>query len=272
MFPFTYHRAASLDEARAAFEGGDDSAYLSGGQTFLPVMKSRLAAPDRLVDLRAIPEMTGISVAGDRVVIGGATTHYTVSTSAQVRLAIPSLAGLAGSIGDAQVRYVGTMGGSVANNDPAADYPSAVLALDATVHTDRRSLPADEFFVDLYETALEPGEILTRIEFPIPMSCGYAKLRNGASRFAIAGVFVVRQASGAVRVAVTGAGSNGVFRPQEIEEVLAADFSAAALADIEVSPDLLMSDMHASADYRAHLIPVLARRAVEGQGQAQVLS
>jgi carbon-monoxide dehydrogenase medium subunit len=272
MFALNYHRPHSLDEARALFDTGENSAYLAGGHTLIPVLKARLAEPDRLVDLRAIPELHGISVETDRVVIGAATTHAEVAGSPELRRAIPALAGLAGSIGDRQVRHVGTIGGSVVNNDPSADYPAAVLGLSAVIHTDRRSMPADAFFTGLYETACDPGEIVTTIEFPIPQSAGYAKLRNQASRYAIAGVFVAKAASGEVRVAVTGAGAEGVFRVGEMEAALQADFSADAIAGIAVSPDMLIEEHSVPTAYRAHLIGVLARTAIEGQGKAQTLA
>jgi carbon-monoxide dehydrogenase medium subunit len=272
MYSLTYRRPKTLGEAQSLFKEAEQAAYLSGGHTLIPTMKARLAAPDRLIDLRGIPELRGIEAADNRISIGACTTHFEVSTSPLVRSAIPALAGLAGSIGDAQVRYVGTMGGSVANNDPSADYPSGVLALGATVVTDRRRLAAGDFFTGLYETALEESEILVRIEFPVPLICGYAKLRNNASRYALAGVFVARHGDGSVRAAVTGAGSNGVFRAHEVENALTADFRPEALDRIAASSAGLMSEFHASAEYRAHLIVVLARRAVAHPGSAQIMA
>jgi len=271
MYQTTYHRPATLAEARSLASEMSEAVYMSGGHTLIPAMKSRLAAPEHVIDLRRIPEMHGISVAPHNVYIGAATPHATVAASREVRGAIPVLAGLAGSIGDRQVRHVGTIGGSVANNDPAADYPSAVLALGATVHTDRREMAADDFFTGLYETAREPDEILTGFSFPIPQVAAYAKLRNAASRYAIAGVFLARLTDGTVRVAVTGAGNDGVFRPAVIEAALSADFSPEALDGIEIDPAGLMSDIHATAEYRAHLVVVLAKRAMQNPGAAVVL-
>jgi len=204
--------------------------------------------------------------------IGGGTTHVAVSRSEAVRSTIPVLAALAGSIGDVQVRNRGTIGGSVANNDPAADYPSAVLALDATIVSDRREIAADEYFTGLYSTALEPGEIITALAFPIPLAAGYAKFRNPASRYAMAAVFVSRLSDGSVRVAVTGAGSEGVFRWAEAEAALARDFSPEALEGLALDPDALIGDMHASAAYRANLVRVMARRAVQNMGRASIFS
>ena len=268
MYQTTYHRPKSLSEAASLFAGSSDAAYLSGGHTLLPAMKARLAAPSILIDLRHIPELKGIQVTGDAVSIGGAMTHSEVSRSAEAKRAIPALAALAGSIGDAQVRHLGTIGGSVANNDPAADYPAAVLALHGVVHTDRRQIAADEFFTGLYSTALEEGEIVTRVSFRVPETSGYAKFRNPASRYPMAGVFVARHRDGSVRVAVTGAGNDGVFRWAEAERALAGNFAAEALKGLSVSPADMMGDIHGSPEYRANLVQVMARRAVEHQGDA----
>ena len=212
--------------------------------------------------------MRGVTHEGQALKIGAATPHADVAASLLVRRVIPALAGLAGSIGDRHVRHRGTIGGSTANNDPAADYPSAVLALGATVITDRRRIPADDFFTGLYETCREPGEIVTRIDFPTPEFAGYAKFRSPASRYSIVGVFVART-GGAVRVAVTGAGASGVFRPKAFEAALSADFSPKAIADLTVDPDQLLSDLNGTGEYRAHLIKVLCARALELPGRTQ---
>ena len=251
------------------FDEGADSSFVSGGHTLLPTLKQRLAAPSDLVDLWGMPELQGIAVDHDRLRIGGGMTHAAVAASVIVHERIPVLAGLAGSIGDRHVRHRGTIGGSVANNDPAADYPAAVLGLGATVITDRRHIAADDYFVGLYETAREPGEIVTAIEFPNPLSAGYAKFRSAASRYALAAVFVAKTAAG-VRVAVTGAGAGGVFRPAAFEAALDADFRPEALDDLAIDPALLLSDPNATAAYRAGLVKVLARRAVARQGEVQI--
>lgn len=211
MYDFTYHAPDTLAEARAAFDAADDAAYLSGGHTLLPAMKSRLAEPSDLISLANLAELRGIERDGDRLIIGAAETHATVAASPLVRDTIPALASLVGSIGDVQVRHRGTIGGSVANNDPAADYPSAVLALDAEIITSERTIAAGDFFVGMYATDLEPGEILTRVSFRLPESAGYAKMRNPASRYALAATFVARLPDG-IRAAITGAGNDGVFR------------------------------------------------------------
>lgn len=268
MYPFAYHRPGTLAEARQIFEGAADATFMSGGHTLLPALKQRLAAPSDVIDLTGVAEMRGVAREGATLRIGAAMTHAEVADAAVVREAIPALAGLAGSIADRHVRHRGTIGGSTANNDPAADYPSAVLGLGATVVTDRRSLPADDFFTGLYETAREPGEILIRIDFPIPDSAAYAKFRSPASRFPITGVFVART-GGKVRVGVTGAGASGVFRPAAFEAALSADFRPEAIADLSVAPDELLSDLNGSGEYRAHLIKVLCARAVARPGEMQ---
>lgn len=270
MYQTTYHRPKSLGEAASLFSGSGDAAYISGGHTLLPAMKARLAAPANLIDLRQVPELKGIEVTADTVSIGGATTHFEVSQSAKVKGAIPTLAALAGSIGDAAVRHLGTIGGSVANNDPAADYPAAVLALSGTVHTDRRQIPADQFFTGLYLTALEEGEIVCRVVFRIPASAGYAKFRNPASRYPMAGVFVAKQKDGSIRVAVTGAGNGGVFRWSEAEAGLGRDFSGKGLKDAKIGADKMMGDIHGSPEYRANLVAVMARRAADNQGKVTI--
>jgi carbon-monoxide dehydrogenase medium subunit len=259
MQAFAHHQPASVAEAaRAAAQ--TDAKLIAGGQSLLGSMRLGLAAPASLVDLGALSELKGICIDGDRLVIGAMTTHATVAASAEVARAIPALAALAGNIGDRQVRNRGTIGGSLANNDPAACYPAAVLGLGATVHTDRRHIAADDFFQGVYTTALEDDEVITSVSFPIPARAGWEKFKQPASRFSIIGVFVSQGASG-VRVAVTGGGS-GVFRAGGIEAALAADWSAASAAAQTVSPTELNSDLHGSAEYRAALIPVIAGRAV----------
>lgn len=260
MQSFAYHSPASLaDAARLAAQ--DDAKIIAGGQTLLQSMKLGLAAPSALVDLRAIAELKGISVGGGAVKIGAGTTHAAVAASKEVQQAIPALADLAGHIGDRQVRNLGTLGGSLANNDPAACYPAAVLGLGATVHTNQRQIAADDFFLGMFTTALNEGEIITAVSFPIPEKAGWQKFKQPASRFSLVGVFVSKGPAG-VRVAVTGAGANGVFRASELEAKLAANWSAGALAGAKVGADGLNSDLHGSAEYRAALIPVLAARAV----------
>ena len=260
MQAFEYQTPTSLaDAARAAAQ--EDSKLLAGGQSLLQSMKLGLSAPSMLIDLGGIAELKGIAVDGAGVTLGAGTTHAAIAASKEVQQAIPALADLARRIGDRQVRHRGTIGGSLANNDPAACWPAAVLGLGATVHTTTRTLSAEDFFVGLYTTALAEGEIVTQVRFPVPQQAGWQKFKQPASRFALVGVFVSRGPAG-VRVAVTGAGANGVFRAKELEARLAADWSAAALAGATVSADGLNSDLHASAEYRAALIPVLAGRAV----------
>jgi carbon-monoxide dehydrogenase medium subunit len=262
MHAFGYYDPTSVTKAAAILDDKPEARYLAGGQSLVATMKLGLDAPSDLVDLRQIPDLRGIRVeSGSMVTVGAMTRHAEVADSADVGTLIPALADLAGMIGDRQVRNRGTIGGSIANNDPAADYPAAVLALNATVNTNKRRIPADAFFRGLYETALGPGELITSVSFPVPEKAAYLKFRNAASRFAIVGVFVAKTREGP-RVAVTGASPMGVFRVQPMEEALARDWSDAALRPIEVPPDDLQSDLHGSADYRAHLISVLAQRAV----------
>lgn len=256
MYATKYHKPSSLADAVSAL-AGEDAKVLAGGQTLIPTMKQHLAAPSDLVDIRGIDGMAGITVSGDTVTIGAATTHVDVATSAEVQAKIPGLAALASGIGDAAVRAVGTIGGSVANNDPAADYPSAVLGLGATVVTNTREIAADDFFTGMFSTALEDGEIITAIRFPVPQASAYAKFDNPASRYAIAGVFVAKTATGA-RVAVTGAGEDGVHRNTALEA--AAD--AGSVEGVAVDAAGLVSDVHASAAYRAQLVAVMAKRAM----------
>ena len=261
MYSVNYHRATSLADAAKLLASGDAKA-LSGGMTLIPAMKTRLAAPSDVVDLAHIKELRGIKVAGRSVTIGAATTHAEVAANEELKKVAPAVAHLASLIGDPHVRHKGTIGGSVANNDPAADYPAALLALNATVATNKRSIPAEEFFTGLFETALDDGEIVTSVSFTAPDRAGYEKFKNPASRYAIVGVFVAKGGDG-VRVAVTGAGDNGVFRAGDFEAALAKNFDASALEGIKVSPSNLMSDIHASAEYRANLVAVMAKRAVK---------
>jgi aerobic carbon-monoxide dehydrogenase medium subunit len=266
MYETTYHRPSSIDEAAALFAKGSESKYLAGGHTLIPVMKQRLAQPSDVIDLAWIKDLVGIDVSADTVTIKAATTHYDVATSGPAQKAIPALVHLASLIGDPAVRYRGTIGGSIANNDPAADYPAAVLALGATVKTNKRSLSADDFFKGLFSTALADGEIITQVSFPIPAKAGYSKFPHPASRFALTGVFVVKTRSGDVRVAATGASQSGVMRVPDIEAALKANWSAGALDSVKISADGLMSDIQGSSDYRANLIKVMAQRAVTAAG------
>ncbi len=260
MYTFEYHRPESLSGAVADLANPDAKA-LAGGMTLLPTMKQRLASPAALIDLKSVHELAGIAREGDNLAIGAMTRHADVARSNVVQAAIPALAVLAGGIGDPHVRNMGTIGGSLANNDPSADYPAAALALGATIVTNKRRISAKDFFTGLFETALESGELITQVIFPIPQRAAYMKFANPASRYALVGVFVAKMAGG-VRVAVTGAGSNGVFRLSEFEAALDANFSPAALNGLSVPASGLNSDLHADADYRAHLIGVMARRAV----------
>ncbi|MEL6957745.1 MAG: xanthine dehydrogenase family protein subunit M [Pseudomonadota bacterium] len=262
MYQTKYHKPTSVADAVAALGSAEEGKVLSGGQTLLPTMKQHLAAPTDLVDVRKIDGMTGISAGDGAITIGAATTHAEVESSAEVQQHLPGLAKLAGGIGDPAVRAMGTIGGSVANNDPAADYPAAVLGLGATVVTDRREIAADDFFEGMFTTALEEDEIITSIRFPVASRAAYAKLPNPASRYAVAGVFVAETPSG-VRVAVTGAGEDGVHRNEAIEAALSANFSSDALNGVAPNEDGMMSDIHASAAYRAHVVNVLAKRAVD---------
>ena len=260
MYSFNYQKAKSVAEASGVLGAKPDAKILAGGQSLIAAMKLRLANPSDIVDIGLLPDLAGIKVEGANVVIGGMTKHAEVATSADVKSHIPALAELAGHIGDPQVRNRGTMGGSVANNDPAADYPAAVVALNATVTTNTGKHAADGFFKGLFETALGEGEIVTSISFPKAEKAAYMKFPNPASRYAMVGVFVAKTASG-VRVAVTGAGPC-VFRVKAMEEALAKNFSSAAIKDIKVSATDLNSDIHGSAEYRAHLVNVMAQRAV----------
>ncbi len=260
MYAFNYQRPTSLDAAVKAVAAAEDGKYLAGGMTLIPTMKQRLAQPSDLVDLGRVAELSGIRRDGDALVVGATTTHAEVAASEEVRSHIPALGHLADHIGDPAVRARGTLGGSIANADPAADYPAAVVGLGATVETNTRSIAADEFFTGLFETALGDDELVTAVRFPIPKRAGYAKFPNPASRYAVVGVMVSEGADG-VRVAVTGAGPS-VFRVAEMEQALAGNFSPAAVERISVPASGLNSDIHASDEYRAHLVTVMAKRAV----------
>lgn len=260
MYAVNYHRAKSVAEAAKLAKG--EAKILSGGMTLIPAMKTRLAAPSDVIDITHIKDLKGVKVSGKTVTIGAATTHYDVANDEKLAKVCPALTYLASHIGDPQVRHRGTIGGSISNNDPAADYPAAMLALGATIVTNKRSIPADKFFKGLFETALKDGEIVTAVSFTAPAQAGYAKFPNPASRYAMTGVFVAKTKEG-VRVAVTGAGEDGVFRSKPIEAALAKSFNSSALEGLTIPDDGLMSDLHAGADYRANLVVVMARRAVD---------
>jgi carbon-monoxide dehydrogenase medium subunit len=259
MHAFKYHRPASVDAAAALVKG--EAKLLAGGQSLVQAMKLRLSSPSDIIDLGTIKDLAGIKSDGKTVTIGAMTRHTDVAHSADVKKAIPALAVLAGGIGDRQVRAMGTCGGSIANNDPAACYPAAVLALNATITTNKGKHEADKFFKGMFDTALKPGEIITSVAFQAPKRAAYVKFKNPASRFAIVGVFVA-DFGGSVRVAVTGAGP-GVFRQADMEKALSAKFAPESVANIKQKQDGLNTDLHASAEYRAHLVTVMARRAVE---------
>ena len=261
MYATNYHRVSSVDEAVKLKGSAEDSKFVSGGMTLIPTMKQRLAAPSDLIDLRHVADMKGISVSGGKVRIGAATTHADVASSSELKGACPAICDLAAQIGDPHVRHMGTIGGSIANNDPAADYPAAMLALGGTIVTSKREVAAEDFFTGMFETALEDDEIVTAVTFDLPEKAAYAKFRNPASRYAMAGVFVAKTAGGA-RVAVTGAGSNGVFRHEGMEQALSGNWSADALSGTSVDASGMLSDLHGSAEYRANLVKVMAKRAV----------
>lgn len=264
MYAFNYHRPSSLEEAKKMLSSAEEGKIVAGGMTLIPTMKQRLASPSDLVDLGAIAELKGVKEDGGNLVIGAMTPHAQVAANDLVKSKIPALAVLADGIGDPQVRNRGTLGGSIANADPAADYPAALLGLGATVKTDRREIAADDFFVDLFETALEDDELVVSVSFPIPEKAGYAKFANPASRYAIVGVMASQGPAG-TRVAVTGAGPSA-FRVQEMESALEGNWSPDAVKGISVPADNLNGDLHASAEYRAHLVSVMAARAVKAAG------
>lgn len=261
MYDFAYHRAESVADAAEKLKSAEDGELVAGGMTLIPTLKQRLANPSDLIDLAPLSDLTSITADANGVTIGAMATHSAVAASSDVKNAIPALAHLAEGIGDPQVRHRGTIGGSIANNDPAADYPGACIGLGATIVTNTREIPAETFFSGLFETALEEHEIITAVRFPKPKRAAYMKFPNPASRYALVGVLVAETDDG-IRVAVTGAGDDGVFRVTEMESALASNFSPDAVADIAVSPDNLNSDIHASSEYRAHLITVMAKRAV----------
>ncbi len=261
MYNFEFVKPTTLDEAVAAL-ASEEAQVLGGGQTLIPTLKQRLAAPAKLVSLSGIDEIRGVSAEGGVLTVGGGTTHAAVAAGAG---AYPALAALAGNIGDPMVRNRGTIGGSVANNDPSADYPAAVLASGATVVTNTREIAADDFFQGMFTTALNDGEIITAVKFPIPEAANYQKFEQPASRFALVGVFVAKYADG-VRVAVTGASEDGVFRWSEAEEALSSSFAPEALEGLSVPAEGMISDLHGSAAYRAHLVGVMTRRAVAAAG------
>ena len=264
MYDFAYHKPSSVADAVKLLAADPDAKPVSGGHTLLPALKHRLNKPSALVDLSGIAEMKGIKRQGNAIVIGALTKHAEVAGSAEVKAAIPALAYLASHIGDNQVRNRGTIGGSVANNDPAADYPAAVLGLGATIHTSKRKIAADDFFQGMFTTALEEDEILVAIEFPIPEKAGYAKLKNPASRYVMAGAFISKGPMG-LRVAINGA-APCVFRQSDMEAALGGNWSPEAAASIKQDADGLNSDIHGSAEYRAHLVSVMAKRAVAMAG------
>lgn len=262
MYAFKVQRPTTVRQAAGALAKAEDAKLLAGGHSLIPVLKLRLNSPSLLIDLSQIPDLAGIEMKGRNIVIGAMTRHKDVANSPLVLEHMPTLAGVPGAIGDPHVRNRGTIGGSIANNDPNADYPAACLGLGATIVTNKRKIRADEFFTGMFETALEPGEIITKVSFPIARKAGYEKFRHPASGFALVGVFVARMPS-EVRVAVTGAGANGVFRVPSFEEALKKRFHPKALEGLSLPPDGMSSDIHAGAEYRAHLVGVMARRAVQ---------
>ena len=262
MYDFAYSKPGSVAEVVKMMGDDMEAKVLAGGQTFIPVLKQRLNKPSAIIDLHGL-DLVGITATADKITIGAMTTHGAITADKAVQEKIPGLAKMAGWIGDTQVRHRGTMGGSLANNDPSSCYPAAALALGATIVTDKRRIPIDEYFQGMFTTALAPDELITSVEFPIPEKSNYEKFRNPASRYAMVGVFVARGPAG-VRVAITGAAQDGVFRHTAMEQALTANWSADAVKDIKTPADGLNSDIHASAEYRAHLIGVMAKRAVAG--------
>ena len=274
MYETNFHKASTAQDAAALLAKSDDGKILAGGQTLIPTMKQRLAAPADLVDLSRAEALRGVTITkrkkigimkvdgGETITIGAMTTHAEVAGNTELAQVCPVICGLAGNIGDPAVRHRGTIGGSVANNDPAADYPAALLALGATIHTNSRDIAAEDYFKGMFLTALDDMEIITAVSFQAPVAGGYGKFPNPASRYAMAGVFVVKSVDGEVRVSVTGAGDNGVYRHVGLEAALSADWAASAVDAVEVSTDGLMSDLHGTAAYRANLIKVMAKRAL----------
>jgi carbon-monoxide dehydrogenase medium subunit len=261
MYAFKFHRPTTVRQAAGLLARQEEAKLLAGGHTLIPTMKLRLAGPKNIIDMSKIEGLSFIEASARSVTIGALTPHFEVATSPAVKENIPALADLAGRIGDPAVRHRGTIGGSVANNDPNADYPAACLGLGATIITNKRRIAADEYFKGLFETALEADEIITKIAFPKPQKAGYIKFPNPASRYALVGVFVSKRGS-EIRVAVTGAGANGVFRVPAFEEALKKRFGPKSLEGMTIPADGMASDIHGSAEYRAHLVGVLARRAV----------
>jgi aerobic carbon-monoxide dehydrogenase medium subunit len=261
MYAFTFHRPQTVRQAAGLLAKNEEAKLLAGGQTLLPTMKLRLAGPPQIIDMTLIEGLSGIEQSGRSLTIGALTKHFEVNSSPVVQQAAPVLAKMAGLIGDPAVRHMGTIGGSIANNDPNADYPAACLGLGATIITNKRRIKADDFFSGMFSTVLEPTEIIVKVNFPIPKKAAYQKFRNQASRFALVGVFVSKRGS-EIRVAVTGAGSNGVFRVKSFEEALKKRFSPKSLEGMTIPADGMNADIHGSAEYRAHLVSVLARRAV----------
>jgi len=261
MYAFTFHRPTTVRQAAGLLARNEEAKLLAGGHTLIPTMKLRLAGPPQIIDMSKIEGLAGIEVKGRSLVVGAMTRHAEVANSPLVQQALPALASLAGRIGDPAVRHRGTIGGSVANNDPDADYPAACLGLGATIVTNKRRIKADDFFKGLFETALESDEIITKVMFPIPKKAAYVKFPNPASRYALVGVFVSKRGAD-IRVAVTGAGARGVFRVTAFEEALKKRFGAKSLEGLSIPADGMGSDIHGSAEYRAHLVGVLARRAV----------
>jgi len=260
MYAFNYLRAGTLAEAEKAFAAADDAVFLAGGQTIIPTLKQRLSQPSDVIDIGALDDLRALTIEGGSVVIGAGVCHADVAASAEVQDKIPALAYLAQQIGDPQVRNRGTLGGSIANNDPSSDYPAAVVGLCATVHTSKREIGADDFFTGMFETALEPGELITKVTFPIPRRAAYTKFPNPASRYPIVGAMVAETNTG-IRVAIAGAGPC-VFRIPDMEAALSKSFTAEVLKNIAVSADDLNEDLHATAKYRAHLVGVMTQRAV----------
>ncbi|HWM81512.1 MAG TPA: xanthine dehydrogenase family protein subunit M [Pseudolabrys sp.] len=262
MYAFTYHRPTTVRQAANLLAKNPEAKLLAGGHSLVPVMKQRLAAPSVIVDLNKVEGISGVELKGRSIVIGALTRHADVANSPVVKEHMPALAGVPGSIGDPQVRNRGTIGGSIANNDPNADYPAACLGLGATIVTNKRRISADDFFTGMFSTALEENEIIVKVQFPIARKAAYEKFKHPASGFALVGVFVSKRSSD-IRVAVTGAGANGVFRVTAFEEALKKRFASKSLEGLTVSPDEMSSDIHAGAEYRAHLVGVLARRALD---------
>ncbi|PIB24615.1 carbon monoxide dehydrogenase [Amylibacter kogurei] len=275
MYTTKYHKASDAANAASLLGASPEAKILAGGQTLIPTMKQRLAAPTDLIDISGIAELRGVTIearkklgvlkakGGETITIGAATTHYEVANNADLAAACPAITGLAANIGDPAVRHRGTIGGSIANNDPAADYPAALLALGATIHTTSRDISADDFFTGMFSTALNDGEVIKSVSFQAPAAAGYGKFPVPASRYAMVGVFVAKSIDGDVRVSVTGAGDDGVFRHAGLESALTSDWSPASAAGVNVGAEGLLSDIHGNAAYRANLIGVMAKRAVE---------